>query len=842
MFDEFSDLSIYKALKDKESPFIHNIDTLFSKMQVFLPKINTAFSTYTEHGIMHSVHVIKNMTDLLPQDMSSYSDLELTEIIYAGLLHDSGMIVFESEIQRIKNDEDCIGGRKYSIVKKKYNNENIGIRECIRPSHGKRSFDFIMGKTLDDSLFCIPFSSVSFKKDVALICESHTEDFEWIIQNLDITKEQAEYHTNCQFISILLRIGDYLDIDNRRAPDYFFQLLTLDEFSNTEWLQHFGIDNYQKIRNDCSNSTQKEIFFQGETDNPVVHRKLLKYFSYLEKELSNVCFWSKRRDDQKYGFFISPIVINQIKTTGFSFSDFLLSLDYLRVKNILLGENIYGDKKYGLREVIQNSIDACKLRSEEESKKLENTFNPYIPVIRIDIDEIQNIARIVDNGCGMTLAKIKKHFLNVGFSYYSSDDFVFCGYKYNPIGHYGIGFLSCFMLSEQVSVVTKSDNDGPYKLDMNKDSEFITITKENDSRGMGTEITLNLTSFLKAFDSNIAHLKQFVESSFLDCSIKFQLNVLSADSMIKSTEMSLSKLQECLPDTTWFDLSKYLTGIQFKVSIRCALRKKHIANLSDLHSRKSFFFSECEDRYIETDANQNYSKDFLSLSDCIEDHQLGYYSIADTSHVDYDEFSNYYSILNDYDEVIEKLGMNIIDVYTSPSLTEKTNSVMNDYFWGKQFIELEGFLSKQGSQIDKKQMGLSDNLPLLVNFEAKPMIRNCKGKISLPYSINNRFWEFKYKSNAYIRGVKLTKYEFVLPYLIDRIAILGLEINISNPSIFANVARDAVSVDLQKKVNESIARAICLWLLDNSLVLKEDKELINFLISDVYPDKGFCIS
>ena len=48
-------------------------------------------------------------------------------------------------------------------------------------------------------------------------------------------------------------------------------------------------------------------------------------------------------------------------------------MDYNAVTNLLMGEHIYGDKKYGLRELIQNSIDACK--TMEESAKQMDEFS-----------------------------------------------------------------------------------------------------------------------------------------------------------------------------------------------------------------------------------------------------------------------------------------------------------------------------------------------------------------------------------------------------------------------------------------------------------------------------------
>lgn len=72
------------------------------------------------------------------------SDLELTILIYVALLHDTGMVVTEEEIEQIKKDIGNITRRKYSLVLEKYNDETIALQECIRPIHGKRSFDYII--------------------------------------------------------------------------------------------------------------------------------------------------------------------------------------------------------------------------------------------------------------------------------------------------------------------------------------------------------------------------------------------------------------------------------------------------------------------------------------------------------------------------------------------------------------------------------------------------------------------------------------------------------------------------------------------------------------------------
>lgn len=72
--------------------------------------------------------------------------------------------------------------------------------------------------------------------------------------------------------------------------------------------------------------------------------------------------------------------------------------------------------------------------------------NPNIPepTIHVNFSKEKNYVIIKDTGIGMTLDVVKRHFLNVGKSYYKSREYLHKNYKYSPIGQYGIGFLACF--------------------------------------------------------------------------------------------------------------------------------------------------------------------------------------------------------------------------------------------------------------------------------------------------------------------------------------------------------------------------------------------------------------
>lgn len=239
---------VYKLLEKRKSVFLNQVKDAINIADDMLPQINNVFNTYTIHGMKHSINVAEYMFDLI-ENAEEMSDLELVMIIYAALFHDSGMIVSDDEMVGIKDDKILLGNRRYSKVLEKYKNEKIALQECVRPVHGSRVNEFIEHLMKDNrKIFLIPeTTNISFHKELALICQAHNEDFSWIANNLKYDTVKNQYYLNEQFIAVLLRIGDYLDIDEQRAPLYLYKYLKPNDYSNLEWQQHFVIENYNKI-------------------------------------------------------------------------------------------------------------------------------------------------------------------------------------------------------------------------------------------------------------------------------------------------------------------------------------------------------------------------------------------------------------------------------------------------------------------------------------------------------------------------------------------------------------------------------------------------------------------
>lgn len=181
--DMLENTKLYQELQNRESKYKAQVDETYKYASEMLPKINRVFANYTGHGIEHSVNVMQYMYDLVT-DISAISDLEITCLIYAALLHDIGMTANETEIEAIKKDELNFHGRKYSVIYDKYQNENIALQECIRPVHGERASDYI--KDMKKEFFIISeYTNCNFRMELAKICQAHTMNREWVLQNLD---------------------------------------------------------------------------------------------------------------------------------------------------------------------------------------------------------------------------------------------------------------------------------------------------------------------------------------------------------------------------------------------------------------------------------------------------------------------------------------------------------------------------------------------------------------------------------------------------------------------------------------------------------------------------------
>lgn len=832
----WDDIQAYKYLKDKKSVFIGNIDKMIIYAEKTLPIINKIFFNYTGHGIDHSKMTIKYMSDLI-NNFDDMSDLEITILIYCGLLHDIGMVVTDREIDLIKADKSLLTEYKYDCVYEKYNDENISLQEIIRPIHGKHSKKHILNFMLDEenglkSLFCIPKqTNIYFAEEVASICMAHNEEFDWLKRNLIDDDVKGIYHLNSQFIAVILRLADLLDIDENRTPMYLYNLLTPNGNSILEWKQHFVIENSEKVVTNKETGF-KTFRFYGESKEPDVHRKILKYIDYINYEIKNAVSISENMRDLKYLLKINPTVDNRIRTKTFNFSDFKLSLNYAAVTNLLMGENIYGDKKYGLRELIQNSIDACKLMREESKCSEQFQREQYKPYIRIELDRDRNKVTIADNGIGMSLEILKKYFFNVGVSYYSSDEYKFKGYKYEPIGKYGIGFLSCFMLSEKVAIITKRFNENSVnQVDMEKQSEYICLTQLKKSRMQGTDIVLDYTQFNKTF-YNADIIKKFIDSNFIDSDIPITISEFESSGLTEKQcqLVSLKATQNTIR------LDKYLNGITGYIEIKYK-NIKFVKSLSEITNETAYLYDESE-----SGSGSVKTEDYLSGSD-ISKYIIGniitYITLPIIEPNIYDDFENAYNILEDYGDALNKLDdYENLNIFFDPSQVQCDGTAILDgddciigYFTTDDFCNQFNHVKDASVSVELKEQ-------LIVDIGADEFLcyKNRNSIFHFIYSFNN-----SEVTDIFIRDVLLPKCKLKIPFTVDGLEIQKFVFNITNRNVVPNVSRTDISADILKDMSYAVGKAIHLWIYDNAKLSSIQKELVKKFIDINYKENNIFI-
>jgi len=113
----------------------------------------------------------------------------------------------------------------------------------------------------------------------------------------------------------------------------------------------------------------------------------------------------------------------------------------------LLSNHLYSNPGVFIREVLQNAADAITAR-----KRLGHQFSP-----RIHVETYSNhTISIQDNGIGLTRDEMIKFLASIGSTSKKdqldgADDF---------IGQFGVGLLSCFIVSDEIVLLTRSALDG----------------------------------------------------------------------------------------------------------------------------------------------------------------------------------------------------------------------------------------------------------------------------------------------------------------------------------------------------------------------------------------------
>jgi Histidine kinase-, DNA gyrase B-, and HSP90-like ATPase len=509
-----------------------------------LNSVSNLFPHYSLHDESHSITIINNIVRVLgKENIAKLSAIDIWLILEAAYCHDIGMVVPSKKLSETINAKEFIHFFRELIQDTKHslnefaikfeivNNEirfkdtlfsleqNDGVKfilaEFFRRKHSERSKEIIIDP-LKELKLVSPRGVIPPRIDKILsnICSCHTKDFSDVM-NLSFCEVGIDTeNAHPRFVACLLRIGDLLDLDNNRFSEVMLQTLTKvpkDTLIHKE--KHLSIESF-RVDNDVIEITASCKDYDVATATQ-------HWFDFIDTEISNqMKNWNKIVPSKDLGSL--PTIGNlTLKLSTYEAIDSKnkpqFSVDTEKALNLLQGAGLYDGAYKCIREILQNAVDATLIRiwleHNEEGKDFSSPksddfiklVNQYPIIINIKEKEKEGKWKnwgidIIDKGTGISTTDLK-FLMNTGSSSKNRtrvnivEDMPIW---MRPSGTFGIGFQSIFMLTDLVTIETKSFSDEEFQIielysPNSKRNGDILIQKKktNHSIKPGTKLSFN---------------------------------------------------------------------------------------------------------------------------------------------------------------------------------------------------------------------------------------------------------------------------------------------------------------------------------------------------------------
>lgn len=261
---------------------------------------------------------------------------------------------------------------------------------------------------------------------------------------------------------------------------------------------------------------RRAAFVYFKSKNPTAHKVGVLIVKDFEERITHIEDAFKELNLKIY--YTRPIV----EKDGYQMDNYNFEAYIPTLLPLLTGDNLYSQKEVFIRELIQNSYDAIRLRKSFDKSAFDTTI--YIKIGK-DNKNGRRYLQIRDNGVGMDLYKIERYFTSIGRSFYQSEDFKELqkekSIQYKALSNFGIGFLSVFMVCTEVFVRTRSLN-SKFGINIhipNYEGCFF-INKDENIDFYGTEIRV-YEDDRKLI--NTQNIKRFIKENFLDFCYNIEL-------------------------------------------------------------------------------------------------------------------------------------------------------------------------------------------------------------------------------------------------------------------------------------------------------------------------------
>ncbi|MDO7846556.1 ATP-binding protein [Hymenobacter sp. M29] len=531
----------------------------------------TFFPDYTNHGIQHIEQVLATVANLIPETAEpAFSKDDAAALILAVLLHDSALHLSKAGFWNLIKGPDQYAhlpffdragwgqtwadfmflarrwddamlanvfgkdetGAPRAQVRDPFEHwqnltetDNLLIGEFIRKHHPRLAHEM--------ALYGVPGTTGAYLtlndlppqwRDLAgLVARSHGLPLR---SGLDYLKKTPHFGTfahrdyrnvHAVYLMALLRVGDYIQIQGDRTSERVFEYKDIRSLvSQVEHKAHLS-DIIITDKTDDLESLQIDAYPQ----EVAVFLRLKEWLAGIQQELDSS--WAVLGEV----YSLQP----KLKNLGLTFrrvrsnlddvAEFAKTVPYVpdRIRfdvaraellKLLIGPLYGDDPSYGVRELMQNSIDAVReydqfvLDNPQYAgvSRREQEADVVVELGPFDEEKSYAVMTISDRGIGMAEATIRDYFLRAGASYrqnshwktmFEIDDLGVVKSKVLRSGRFGVGALAAFLIGSTIDVKTKhiSASVG-YAFKTNLGNKTIVLIKNTDLK-VGTVITVNVS-------------------------------------------------------------------------------------------------------------------------------------------------------------------------------------------------------------------------------------------------------------------------------------------------------------------------------------------------------------
>lgn len=420
-----------------------------------------SFPTYSRHDASHAETVLHNIEMILGEDrIKELSATDCFVLLHTVYIHDIGMTITASErkeivtndkfmrmVDYLEEEGDASFRRAVNALKRTdYSDEEPDdferrkklymakleiygaivnlIANYRRGEHGEKSRDKLYKWTLDNDKLGGGFSLAGMPQRIFLTiaecAQLHTEpDFEKIY---DLAQEDDGYvfdYMHPRFVSLLLQLGDILDLDNDRFhPLAMLSMDDIPEMSRFHYKKHLSIRRLH-IRPD-------KIEISADCDTQEALRLVRRECDMLVNILKQAGYaWPKICPAGFPGAL--PTVSNvNLKLNGKNIPKELVTTKFQipqkKAFEILEGSNIYQNRFAFLREFLQNALDATKLQYWKEYQSSRAAYLQGDAARRLLPHELEKYISTDMFPIEITMRIAKRNSLNE-VSYFSEEDY-----------------------------------------------------------------------------------------------------------------------------------------------------------------------------------------------------------------------------------------------------------------------------------------------------------------------------------------------------------------------------------------------------------------------------------